>query len=128
MDSGYKTISVIEEYINNISPDIVFIPSQNDTHQDHRAVHLASLVATRNTPEVYIYQSPSTTKDFMPVAYFDITEFMDTKIKAVRIHTSQSDKIYMADRAIKGLAEYRAFDILKNDYFFEAFEVHKIIK
>lgn len=128
MDSWYETISVIEKYVRDIKPDIVFIPSINDTHQDHRAVYLASIVATRQTSEVYIYQAPSTTTDFKPTVYFDITDFMDKKIEAVRIHTSQSQKIYMADRAVKWLAEYRAFDILKNDSFVEAFEVHRIIK
>jgi len=128
MNSGYETISVIQSYINTIQPDIVFIPSPNDTHQDHRAVYHASIVATRNTSEVYIYQSPSTTTNFKPTIYYDITDFIDKKIEAVRIHTSQSQKIYMADRAVKGLAEYRAFDILKNNHFMEAFEVHRIVK
>ncbi|MCH2189182.1 PIG-L family deacetylase, partial [Candidatus Gracilibacteria bacterium] len=128
MTSGHETISTIEHHINAIQPDVVFIPSGNDTHQDHRAVYLASLVAARKVDEVYIYQSPSTTTDFKPTVYFDITDFMDQKMEAVRIHTSQSQKIYMADRAVKGLAEYRAFDVLKNDHFFEAFEVFRIIK
>jgi hypothetical protein len=34
----------------------------------------------------------------------------------------------MADRAVKWLAEYRAFDVLKNDKQMEAFEVFRIIK
>jgi len=122
------TIRVIEKYINKIKPDIVFIPSKYDTHQDHRATHLASVVATRNVNEIYIYQSPSTTIDFKPNVYFDITNYIDIKIEAVRIHTSQSWKIYMADRAVKWLAEYRAFDVLKNDKFFEAFELFRLIK
>ena len=127
MSSWHETITIIEKYINKIKPDIVFIPSWNDTHQDHRAVYQASLVAVRLINEIYVYQSPSTTIDFKPSVYFDITDFIDKKIKAVQIHTSQSWKIYMADRAVKWLAEYRAFDILKNDKFFEAFEVFRII-
>jgi LmbE family N-acetylglucosaminyl deacetylase len=61
MSDGMETISIIEKYINQISPDIVFIPSGNDVHQDHRAVHYASLVAVRLIDEVYLYQAPSTT-------------------------------------------------------------------
>jgi LmbE family N-acetylglucosaminyl deacetylase len=60
--------------------------------------------------------------------YFDISKYIDTKLEAVRIHTSQSWKIYMADRAVKWLAEYRAFDVLKNNKYMEAFEVYRIIK
>lgn len=123
-----ETIQIIEKYINKINPDIVFIPSKHDTHQDHRAVHLASIVATRKVSEIYIYQSPSTTIDFKPNVYIDITNFIYKKIDAVKIHTSQSWKIYMADRAVKWLAEYRAFDVLKNDKYFEAFELFRYIK
>lgn len=123
-----ETIKIIEKYINDIKPDIVFIPSKHDTHQDHRAVHLASIVACRLVDEVYIYQSPSTTIDFRPNVYVDITEFIETKLEAVRIHTSQWEKVYMADRAVKWLAEYRAFDVFKNDKFFEAFELFRSIK
>jgi LmbE family N-acetylglucosaminyl deacetylase len=91
----------MEKYINQIQPDIVFIPSANDTHQDHRAVYRAAVVATRYIREVYIYQSPSTTTDFKPTVYVDITDYIDKKIEAVRVHTSQSAKIYMADRVVR---------------------------
>ena len=128
MSDGHETIGIIEKYISEIEPDIVFIPSGNDTHQDHRAVYLASIVATRLIDEVYIYQAPSTTTNFKPTLYFDISKYIDTKLEAVRIHTSQSWKIYMADRAVKWLAEYRAFDVLKNDTHMEAFEIFRIIK
>lgn len=63
------TIQIIEKYVNKIKPDIVFIPSKCDTHQDHRAVHLASLVACRLVNEIFVYQSPSTTIDFKPNCY-----------------------------------------------------------
>ncbi|MBW7954468.1 PIG-L family deacetylase [Candidatus Gracilibacteria bacterium] len=128
VSEGVETISVIEKYINKIKPDIVFIPSRYDTHQDHRAIHYASLVATRLINEIYIYQSPSTNTDFKPNYYVDITDFIETKLKAVKIHSSQGGKVYMADRAVKGLAEYRAFDIFRNDKFFEAFELFRSIK
>jgi LmbE family N-acetylglucosaminyl deacetylase len=123
-----ETISIIEKYINEVKPDIVFIPSWNDTHQDHRAVYRASLVAVRLIDEIYIYQAPSTTIDFRPSVYFDITKYIDKKIEAVKIHSSQWWKVYMAERAVKWLAEYRAFDIFRNEKYMEAFEVFRIIK
>lgn len=123
-----ETIQIIENYIKKLNPDIVYIPSKHDTHQDHRAVHLASIVACRLVDEIYIYQAPSTTIDFRPNTYIDITEYIDKKIEAVKIHSSQWWKVYMADRAVKWLAEYRAFDIFRNDKFFEAFELFRSIK
>jgi len=123
-----ETIQVIERYIDKIKPDVVFIPSKNDTHQDHRSVYFASLVACRLIDRIYIYQSPSTSIEFKPNYYVDISKFIKTKIQAVRIHSSQWWKVYMADRAIEWLAEYRAFDIFKNDKYFEAFELFRSIQ
>ena len=128
MTEWQETISVIEKHIKKIKPDIVFIPSGNDVHQDHRAIYNACLVAVRLVDEVYIYQAPSTTMGFQPTMYFDITDFIKTKTKAVRIHSTQWGKVYMAERAVEWLAEYRAFDIFRNDRYMEAFEVLRIVK
>lgn len=127
ISSGQETIMVIEKYVERIQPDVVFLPSKNDIHQDHRAVFNAALVAVRLVDEVYIYQAPSTTLEFYPNVYFDITDYIVLKEKAVKIHASQWSKVYMAERFIKGLAEYRAFDIFRNDRYMEAFEVFRIV-
>lgn len=124
---NYDTIQVIEKYIKELEPDMVFIPSKEDTHQDHRAVHHASIVATRLVDQVYIYQSPSSTINFRPIYYIDITDYLDLKIQAVKLHSSQNTKTYMAERAVKWLAEYRAFDVFRNDRSFEAFEVFRSV-
>lgn len=128
MSAGMETISVIEKHVNLIQPDMVFIPSGNDVHQDHRAVYHAALVAVRLVDEVYLYQAPSTTMDFRPTVYFDVTEYIKKKVEAVKIHSSQWGKTYMADRAVEWLAEYRAFDIFRNDRFMEAFEPLRIVR
>ncbi len=128
MSSWPDTIQVLEKHIKNLNPDMVFIPSWNDTHQDHRAVNKAALVASRLIDEIYIYQSPSTTMDFKPSIYFDVSKYIEKKIEAVKIHSTQWWKVYMAERAVKGLAQYRAFDIFRNDKYMEAFEIFRIIK
>lgn len=58
----------------------------------------------------------------------DISDFIGLKVKAVKIHSSQGGKGYMADRAVEGLAQYRAFDILLNDKYVEGFDVIKVIE
>jgi LmbE family N-acetylglucosaminyl deacetylase len=59
------------------------------------------MVAARLINEIYIYQAPSTTLNFKPTIYFDISKYIDTKIKAVKIHSTQGEKVYMAERAIQ---------------------------
>jgi LmbE family N-acetylglucosaminyl deacetylase len=128
LSDGIDTIKLIEKYVKEINPEILFFNHRNDIHQDHR--HLASAVvsATRFTPhEVYMYESPSTSKSFIPSVYFDVTDTFDIKIMAVKIHQSQGKKSYMADRAIRGLAEFRAFEIGLNDRLVEGFEPLRVL-
>ena|SRR5438552_3158138 len=127
ISDGLETISVIEKYIKDIQPEMVFIPTGNDTHQDHRATFYASLVACRSVNELYAYETPSTSRNFVPNFFVDISYYIDLKIQAVKIHSSQGGKGYMADRAVRGLAEYRAFDILLNDKYVEGFDIIKLI-
>ena len=127
LSQGVETIGVIEKYVDKINPDAVFIPTGNDTHQDHRAAFKAGLVGCRLVKEIYAYETPSTSRNFFPNYFVDITDYIDVKLKAVKNHSSQGGKGYMADRAVKGLAEYRAFDILLNDRTVEGFEVVKVV-
>lgn len=129
ISDGIETIKLIEEHIEQIKPDVIFVNSEKDSHQDHRNVARATLSATRFGPnEIYMYESPSTTKAFVPSIYYDVTDHFDKKINAVQIHTSQGKKSYMADRAVKGLAEYRAFELNLNDRLLEGFEPVKVVK
>lgn len=128
ISEGPQTITVIEKYVEELKPDMIFIPTTTDTHQDHRATFNACMVACRTVREIYAYETPSTTRNFTPNFFVDITEFIDLKVKAVKIHSSQGGKGYMADRAVKGLAEYRAFDILLNDRYVEGFDIIKVVQ
>jgi len=127
ISEGVETISIIEKYVEKIKPDIVFLPSGNDTHQDHRATFNAGLVACRLIKEIYAYETPSTSRNFFPNYFVDITDYIELKVEAVKIHSSQKGKGYMAYRAVKGLAEYRAFDIYLSERYVEGFEVIKVI-
>lgn len=128
ISDGWETISVLEKYVEKINPDQVFIPTASDTHQDHRATFNASMVACRPVKEIYAYETPSTSRNFTPNIFVDISNYVDLKMKAIKIHLSQGGKGYMADRAIKGLAEYRAFDIFLNDKYVEGFDAIKVVK
>jgi len=128
LSDGIDTIKIIEKHVKDINPEMLFFNYRDDIHQDHR--HLASAVisATRFAPhQIYMYESPSTSRSFIPSVYFDVTNTFDTKLKAVKIHQSQGKKSYMADRAIRGLAEFRAFEIGLNDRLVEAFAPLRIL-
>jgi LmbE family N-acetylglucosaminyl deacetylase len=124
---GHPTISIIENVIEGFKPTAVLVNSVNDTHQDHRNVARATLSASRHVPLVLFYQTPSSTRQFNPTVYVDISDFMELKMSAVQLHVSQGKSVCMADRAVKGLAEFLGLQIYQSGKYFEGFEVHQMI-
>jgi LmbE family N-acetylglucosaminyl deacetylase len=104
---GVETIEIIQAAIRELRPTHVYTHCLEDTHQDHRAVHAASLVAARDVPNVYCYQSPSSTVEFRPNRFVDITEYMKRKLQAIGAYKSQVDRMAsLQDDVIVTTARY----------------------
>jgi LmbE family N-acetylglucosaminyl deacetylase len=104
---GIETIELIEAAIRELRPTHVYTHSLEDTHQDHRAVHTASLVAARGVPNVYCYQAPSSTVEFSPNRFVDITDFIKAKLTAIGVYKSQvSRSAMLQDDVILATARY----------------------
>jgi LmbE family N-acetylglucosaminyl deacetylase len=86
---GVETIQAIQAAIRAFDPTHVYTHTSHDAHQDHRAVHAASLVAARNVHNVYCYQSPSSTVDFRPNHFVDIADYIERKVEVLGAHESQ---------------------------------------
>jgi LmbE family N-acetylglucosaminyl deacetylase len=125
----YSSISLIEQAILKIKPDIIYTPSHKDRHQDHRNTSRATISAARQVHEVYMYETPSTVQDFSPQLFVDVTNFFSKKLEAIKKHRSQEQRYYMIHEAVKGLATFRAYQagIVANGYA-EAFEIAVIVK
>jgi len=101
------TIEVIEEAIERVRPTHIYTHSKHDNHQDHRAVHQATLVAARSVPDVCCYQAPSGTIDFAPSRFVDITSCIDRKLDSIRaFHSQWSTRGYLEDEMIRATARY----------------------
>jgi len=90
---GVETISLMQAAIRELRPSHVYTHCIEDTHQDHRAAHSASLVAARGVPNVYCYQTPSSTVEFRPNRFVDITDFIKQKLLAIGAYKSQVDRM-----------------------------------
>jgi LmbE family N-acetylglucosaminyl deacetylase len=102
--------NIIRRILREIKPDMVYVHSSFDYHQVHYAISKATLRATRreNIERVLFYEvTSSTTLDFKPNAFIDITDFIDTKIRSIEAHKSQSDKLYMQPSVVRSLANIR---------------------
>ena len=106
ISEGPPTVPVIEEVVREVRPAVVYMHSLEDTHQDHRAVHRAGLVAVRSVPTVLCYQSPSATVAFRPTRFSDVTGFTDLKLAALACHRTQAAAWYMEPALVEATARY----------------------
>ncbi len=84
-------ISYLEGVLKKIAPRMIFVHYGEDTHQDHRTVHTATLSAARYVPNLLFYEGP-TTVEFQPTIFVDIRPTLDRKLRALEAHASQVQK------------------------------------
>jgi len=102
-----RMVEAIETAIRRYNPDIVLTHSRNDQHQDHQAVHLATLRGARRHSSILCFESPSATADFKPSVFVEIDDYVEVKVAAVGAHRDQSGKPYMAPERVRGIAAFR---------------------
>jgi LmbE family N-acetylglucosaminyl deacetylase len=124
---GKETVELIDSVIEQVKPDVVYTLWGTDTHQDHRATHLATLAAARRVSRILLYEGP-TTVDFRPTLYVDIGDVLDRKIEALRAHASQVEANQLVDvEALEAEARYRGFEARLAHGKAEAFGVARFV-
>ncbi len=107
ISEGADTIQVIEMAIERVKPTTIYTHSEHDAHQDHRNTFRATVVAARRIPSLLCYQAPSTTIDFRPTRFTDISGCLDSKLQAIAAFTSQAtQRPYMSELIIESTARY----------------------
>lgn len=121
-----RLIGALEAAIEDFRPTHLYTHGNADTHQDHRIIHSASLVAGRKVANVLCYQSPSSTVSFAPNLYTDIGSTLQAKLELVACFESQRFRTNLANDMIVGTARYwgrfaacahaEAFEIVRMRY------------
>ena len=102
-----EIIQFIESVIGKVEPDLIFVHSPHDTHQDHRHLAQATNSATRYIKNVLYYEGP-TTQDFGPAVFEDIGGIIEEKLSALEAHSSQVMKTHIEDQSILDVARSTA--------------------
>ncbi|MGB3762347.1 MAG: PIG-L family deacetylase, partial [Ornithinimicrobium sp.] len=101
------TIDLVEGVCADVRPDTIYVHSAHDVHQDHRAVHAATLVAARGVQRVLCYQSPSATIDFRPTMFVPVDTGLDGKLSAIAaFQTQTSIRDYLDPDMLTSTARY----------------------
>ena len=118
----YELNGKVEEVVQNIKPEEVYIPHRGDMQIDHQMVVDAAMVAVRPREDdypkrVYAYETlsetgwniPNVTNEFIPTVYENITDTYDVKMEAMSVFKSQLAPFPAARSvgAIEALAKFR---------------------
>ncbi|MBL7737695.1 MAG: PIG-L family deacetylase [Chitinophagaceae bacterium] len=119
---------ILEELVRlnkKIQPDLVFIPSSTDIHQDHGVIHTEALRAFKNSTQLG-YELPWNHSQFHSTHFISLSETdIAKKSEALKAYQSQAHRNYMQEDFTLSLAKVRG--VQSNTEYAEAFEVYKMI-
>lgn len=121
---NYVRQEILEELVrmkSKINPDLVFIPSPNDLHQDHYTVAMEGMRAFKQV-SILGYELPWNNITFHTQAFTKLEEsHIMRKIEALKAYKSQQNRYYANEDFIRSLAITRGTQISVK--YAEAFEV-----
>jgi LmbE family N-acetylglucosaminyl deacetylase len=121
---NYVRQELLEELVkirNEIRPDLVFIPSPNDLHQDHYTVAIEGMRAFKQV-SLLGYEIPWNNITFHTQSFIKLEErHIIKKIEALKAYKSQQGRFYANEEFIRSLAITRGTQISVR--YAEAFEV-----
>ncbi|MCZ8285139.1 MAG: PIG-L family deacetylase, partial [Bacteroidia bacterium] len=125
---NYERQAILEDMVklnNQIKPDLVFMPCENDVHQDHHTIFQEGLRAFKFTT-ILCYELPWNNFSLNTVSFIHLSETqLDTKIKALKEYKSQAHRSYASEEFIRALAITRGTQI--GTRYAETFEVKRWI-
>ncbi len=93
-ESSLALMKDLEQLVQAIKPDTVYINHIHDTHQDHREMAQVAHSVTRYIPNVLAYETPSTI-GFEPTCFMDTADTLALKLKALEAHASQVERTHV---------------------------------
>ncbi|HEY0679724.1 MAG TPA: PIG-L deacetylase family protein [Chitinophagaceae bacterium] len=119
---------ILEDLIrfrDDIQPDLVFVPSPTDIHQDHQVISEEGLRAFKNT-SILGYEMPWNNVTFNTRAFIKLEKrHIDKKVEALQCYKSQLHRSYVNESFVHSLATVRGVQM--GAQFAEAFEVVRYI-
>lgn len=97
-----ELIGKISKVINEVRPNIIYLPFKGDVHSDHRHIFEAAYSCTKSfrypfIKKIYMVETlsetefaPSTKEDsFIPNTFVDISDLMDKKLEIMNVFKSE---------------------------------------
>ena len=117
-----ELVGKISQVINEVQPNIIYLPFKGDVHSDHRKIFEASYSCTKSfrypfIKKIYMMETlsetefaPSTKEDsFIPNVFVDISEYFEKKIEIMKVFQSEiaEHPFPRSERNLRALATLR---------------------
>jgi LmbE family N-acetylglucosaminyl deacetylase len=90
---SYQLVGMLDELVRELGPAALLTHGPSDFHRDHVAVYHAAVSAQRLSQFDFYSYLPTMTRPvpvpFQPRAYIDISDTIETKMRAIEAHPSQ---------------------------------------
>jgi LmbE family N-acetylglucosaminyl deacetylase len=123
--SRQKILEDLIKHKKKLKPDLVFIPSLNDIHQDHLTIAQEGLRAFKGTT-ILGYELIWNNLKFNPSLFVELErKYIKKKCESLKEYRSQASKNYMNEDFIFSLAQIRGTQI--DVKYAESFEVIRMV-
>lgn len=108
-----------------IKPGLVFMPSLNDIHQDHKTIAEEGLRAFKFS-SILCYEMPWNNLNFTTTGFITLEEQdLQKKVEALKVYQSQAHRAYANEEFVRSLARTRGVQIQSR--YAETFEVLRYV-
>jgi len=120
---------ILEDMIvlkNKLNPDLVFLPSSSDIHQDHKVIHEEGLRAFKYS-NLLGYEMPWNNFGFTSYVYVKLdAAHLKIKTDSLKLYKTQDHRHYSDGKFVESLARVRGGQI--KEEFAESFELIRLIQ
>lgn len=121
---GYHRQEILDDLIKlrkDIDPDLIFIPTLTDVHQDHHTIAVEGMRAFK-FKSIMSYELPWNNFSFSTSSFIHLDEkYIQTKVNALKAYQSQAHRSYSDEDFIRSVARTRGVQI--GTRYAEAFEM-----
>lgn len=120
---------ILDEMIKlnkKFSPDVIFVPSSYDTHQDHQVIYNEALRAFKKTASIWGYEHPWNNLTFTSDIYVRLEEkHIRQKIRSLKLYRSQDFRLYLDEKYIRSIAYAKGVEV--NFPYAETYELIRLL-
>ncbi len=121
---NFRRQEILDDLIKlrtKIKPDVIFMPSANDIHQDHYTISQEGLRAFKFST-IFCYEMPWNNLTFNTSSFFVLEEkHVAKKIEALKEYKSQAHRSYANSEFVRSLARVRGEQV--NSKYAECFDI-----